>query len=70
MSKKTLERSTLAMALTHSGLVVSGIMLSREVPAVAVGPLTVGYLDPQRHCNLRQFSCSISCNTLNSSCSG
>ena len=36
---------SLAMALTHSGLVVTGIMLSRAVPAVAMGPLAGVLLD-------------------------
>jgi len=35
----------LAMALTHSGLVVTGIMLARAVPAVTVGPLAGVLLD-------------------------
>src|SRR6202140_4646157 len=35
----------LAMALTHSGLVVTGVMLSRAVPAIAVGPLAGVLLD-------------------------
>jgi hypothetical protein len=29
----------LAMALTHSGLVVMGVMLSRAIPAITIGPL-------------------------------
>ena len=36
---------SLAMALTRSGLVVTGIMLSRAVPAVAMGPLAGVLLD-------------------------
>lgn len=36
---------SLAMALTHSGLVVTGIMLSRAIPAVTVGPLAGVLLD-------------------------
>ncbi len=35
----------LAMQLTHSGLVVTGIMLARAVPAVTVGPLAGVLLD-------------------------
>ena len=35
----------LALELTHSGLVVTGIMLSRAVPAVTVGPLAGVLLD-------------------------
>jgi MFS family permease len=35
----------LAMALTHSGLVVMGVMLSRAIPAIAVGPLAGVLLD-------------------------
>ena len=35
----------LAMALTHSGLVVTGVMLARAVPAVTVGPLAGVLLD-------------------------
>ena len=35
----------LAMALTHSGLVVTGIMLARAIPAVTVGPLAGVLLD-------------------------
>src|SRR3974390_992610 len=35
----------LALALTHSGLVVTGIMLARAVPAVTVGPLAGVLLD-------------------------
>jgi len=35
----------LAMALTHSGLVVTGIMLARAVPAVTIGPLAGVLLD-------------------------
>jgi MFS family permease len=35
----------LALALTHSGLVVSGIMLARAIPAVAVGPIAGVVLD-------------------------
>src|SRR4029077_1646370 len=33
---------SLALATTHSGLVVSGVMLSRAVPAVLAGPLGGG----------------------------
>ena len=36
---------SLAMTLTHSGLVITGIMLSRAIPAVAVGPLAGVLLD-------------------------
>jgi MFS family permease len=36
---------SLAMALTRSGLVVTGIMLARAVPAVTVGPLAGVLLD-------------------------
>lgn len=36
---------SLAMALTHSGLVVTFIMLSRAIPAVAIGPLAGVVLD-------------------------
>jgi MFS family permease len=35
----------LAMALTHSGLVIMGIMLSRAIPAITVGPLAGVMLD-------------------------
>lgn len=35
----------LAMALTHSGIVVTGIMLSRAVPAILMGPLAGVLLD-------------------------
>src|SRR5271169_4843870 len=35
----------LAMALTHSGLVVTGIMLARAIPAMTVGPLAGVLLD-------------------------
>jgi MFS family permease len=35
----------LAMALTHSGLVVMGIMLSRAIPAITIGPLAGVLLD-------------------------
>ena len=35
----------LAMALTHSGLAVTGVMLSRAVPAIIVGPLAGVILD-------------------------
>jgi MFS family permease len=35
----------LAMALTHSGLVVTGILLARAVPAIAVGPFAGVLLD-------------------------
>jgi MFS family permease len=35
----------LALALTHSGLVVTGIMLSRAIPAITVGPLAGVLLD-------------------------
>lgn len=35
----------LAMQLTHSGLVVMGVMLSRAIPAVTVGPLAGVLLD-------------------------
>ena len=36
---------SLALATTHSGLVVSGVMLSRAVPAVLAGPLAGVILD-------------------------
>ncbi len=35
----------LAMEITHSGLVVTGIMLARAVPAVTIGPLAGVLLD-------------------------
>jgi MFS family permease len=35
----------LAMALTHSGLVIMGIMLSRAIPAITIGPLAGVILD-------------------------
>jgi MFS family permease len=35
----------LAMQLTHSGLVVMGVMLSRAIPAIAIGPLAGVMLD-------------------------
>jgi MFS family permease len=35
----------LAMALTHSGLVVTGILLARAIPAIAIGPLAGVLLD-------------------------
>ena len=35
----------LAMELTHSGLVIMGIMLSRAIPAVTIGPLAGVLLD-------------------------
>src|SRR6185369_1272936 len=35
----------LAMALTRSGLVVTGIMLARAIPAVTIGPLAGVLLD-------------------------
>ncbi|MGD0963222.1 MAG: MFS transporter [Candidatus Acidiferrales bacterium] len=35
----------LAMALTHSGLVIMGVMLSRAIPAIAIGPLAGVVLD-------------------------
>jgi MFS family permease len=35
----------LAMALTHSGLVIMGVMLSRAIPAIAIGPLAGVLLD-------------------------
>lgn len=35
----------LAMALTHSGVVVMGIMLSRAIPAITIGPLAGVLLD-------------------------
>ena len=35
----------LAMQLTHSGLVVMGVMLSRAVPAITIGPLAGVLLD-------------------------
>ena len=36
---------SLALATTHSGLVVTGIMLSRAIPAVMAGPLAGVVLD-------------------------
>src|SRR5580658_9590162 len=36
---------SLALAVTHSGLVVTGIMLSRAIPAITMGPLAVVLLD-------------------------
>ncbi len=36
---------SLALAVTHSGLVVSGIMISRAVPAITAGPLAGVLLD-------------------------
>src|SRR5512137_2789172 len=36
---------SLALEATHSGLVVSGIMLSRAVPAIMAGPLAGVLLD-------------------------
>jgi MFS family permease len=35
----------LAMALTHSGLVIMGVMLARAIPAIAIGPLAGVLLD-------------------------
>jgi MFS family permease len=35
----------LAMALTHSGLVVTGVLLARAIPAITVGPLAGVLLD-------------------------
>jgi MFS family permease len=35
----------LAMSLTHSGLVIMGIMLSRAIPAITIGPLAGVLLD-------------------------
>ncbi len=35
----------LAMALTHSGLVVTGVLLARAVPAIAMGPVAGVLLD-------------------------
>jgi MFS family permease len=35
----------LAMALTHSGLVVTGVLLARAVPAITIGPLAGVLLD-------------------------
>ncbi len=35
----------LAMSLTHSGLVIMGVMLSRAIPAITVGPLAGVLLD-------------------------
>jgi MFS family permease len=35
----------LAMALTHSGLVVMGVMLARAIPAITIGPLAGVLLD-------------------------
>ncbi|HVJ07178.1 MAG TPA: MFS transporter [Acidisarcina sp.] len=36
---------SLAMALTHSGLVVTGVLLARAVPAITMGPLAGVLLD-------------------------
>ena len=36
---------SLALANTHSGLVVSGVMLARAIPAVLAGPLAGVLLD-------------------------
>src|SRR5271163_3312023 len=36
---------SLALATTHSGLVVTGVMLSRAIPAVMAGPLAGVVLD-------------------------
>jgi MFS family permease len=36
---------SLALAVTHSGLVVTGIMLSRAIPAITMGPLAGVLLD-------------------------
>src|SRR5271165_2927547 len=36
---------SLAMALTHSGLVIMGVMLSRAIPAIAIGPMAGVLLD-------------------------
>ncbi|MHB8392269.1 MAG: MFS transporter [Acidobacteriaceae bacterium] len=35
----------LAMALTHSGMVVTGVLLARAVPAIAMGPVAGVLLD-------------------------
>src|SRR5271165_3143261 len=35
----------LAMALTHSGLVITGVMLARAVPAITMGPIAGVLLD-------------------------
>src|SRR5208337_2077192 len=35
----------LAMSLTHSGLVIMGVMLSRAIPAITIGPLAGVILD-------------------------
>lgn len=35
----------LAMALTHSGMVVTGVLLARAIPAVAIGPMAGVVLD-------------------------
>src|SRR5579875_674655 len=35
----------LAMALTHSGMVVTGVLLARAVPAVTIGPMAGVLLD-------------------------
>jgi Transmembrane secretion effector len=35
----------LAMALTHSGMVVTGVLLARAIPAITVGPLAGVLLD-------------------------
>jgi MFS family permease len=36
---------SLAMALTHSGMVVTGVLLARAIPAITVGPLAGVLLD-------------------------
>src|SRR5579872_856230 len=36
---------SLALATTHSGMVVTGVMLSRAIPAVLAGPLAGVILD-------------------------
>src|SRR5258707_13443560 len=36
---------SLALANTHSGMVVTGVMLSRAIPAVMAGPFAGGVLD-------------------------
>ena len=35
----------LAMELTHSGLVIMGVMLARAIPAITIGPLAGVLLD-------------------------
>ena len=39
----------LAMALTHSGMVVTGVLLARAIPAITIGPLAGVLLDRFDH---------------------